>query len=37
MADVDENRFIDHEAVLAWSSSLNTDDPLVAPQVSPKT
>jgi predicted transcriptional regulator len=37
MADVDENRFIDHEAVLAWSSSLNTDNPLVAPQVSPKT
>ena len=27
MADVDENRFIDHEAVLAWSSSLNTDNP----------
>jgi predicted transcriptional regulator len=37
MADVDGNRFIDHEAVLAWSSSLNTDNPLVAPQVSPKT
>jgi hypothetical protein len=37
MADVDENRFIDDEAVLAWSSSLNTDNPLIAPQVSPKT
>lgn len=37
MADVHENRFIDHEAVLAWSSSLNADNPLVAPQVSPKT
>jgi predicted transcriptional regulator len=37
MADVDENRFIDHEAVLAWSSSLNTANPLVAPQVHPKT
>jgi predicted transcriptional regulator len=37
MAEVDENRFIDQEAVLAWSSSLNTDNPLVAPQVSPKT
>jgi predicted transcriptional regulator len=37
MADVDTGLFIDHEAVLTWSSSLNTDNPLVAPQVSPKT
>ena len=33
MADVDENRFIDHEAVLAWSSSLSTNAPLPASQV----
>ena len=32
MADVDAGRFIDHEAVLAWSSSLSTDAPLSAPQ-----
>lgn len=33
MADVDEGRFIDHESVLAWSSSLSTDNPLAAPQI----
>lgn len=33
MADVDAGRFIDHEAVLAWSSSLSTDKPLAAPQI----
>lgn len=33
MADVDSRRFIDHEAMLAWSSSLSTDTPLPAPQV----
>ena len=33
MADVDAGRFIDHEAVLAWSSSLTTDAPLPAPKV----
>ena len=33
MADVDAGRFIDHEAVLAWSSSLTTDVPLPAPKV----
>lgn len=37
MADVDAGLFIDHEAVLAWSSSLSTDAPLAAPQIlSPK-
>jgi predicted transcriptional regulator len=33
MADVDENRCIDHEEVLAWSSSLSTNAPLPASQV----
>jgi predicted transcriptional regulator len=33
MADADAGRFIDHEAVLAWSSSLSTDNPLAAPQI----
>ena len=33
MADVDAGRFIDHEAVLAWSSSLSTDKPLAALQI----
>ena len=33
MADVDGNRFIDHETVLAWSSSLSTNAPLPASQV----
>ena len=33
MGDVDAGRFIDHEAVLAWSSSLTTDAPLPAPKV----
>ena len=33
MADVDAGLFIDHEAVLAWSSSLSTDMPLPAPLV----
>ena len=33
MADVDAGLFIDHEAVLAWSSSLSTDSPLPAPQI----
>lgn len=37
MADVDENRFIEHEAVLTWSNSLSTDNPLVAPKVPQKT
>jgi predicted transcriptional regulator len=32
MADVDAGRFIDHEAVLTWSSSLSTNNPLAAPQ-----
>ena len=36
MADVDENRVIDHEAVLTWSNSLSTDNPQLAPQMSPK-
>ena len=35
MADVDTGRFIDHEAVLAWSSSLSSDNPLTAPQIVP--
>ena len=35
MADVDAGRFIDHEAVLAWSSSLSTDNPLASPQIAP--
>lgn len=34
MADVDAGLFIDHEAVLAWSSSLSSDAPLSAPQIS---
>jgi predicted transcriptional regulator len=33
MADVDENRFVDHDAVLAWSSSLSTNATLPASQV----
>jgi predicted transcriptional regulator len=36
MADVDAGRFIDHEDVLAWSSSLSTDNPLAAPQTVPQ-
>ena len=35
MADVDADRFIDNEAVLAWSRSLSTDNPLAAPQIVP--
>ena len=33
MADVAAGRFLDHEAVLAWSSSLSTENPLAAPQI----
>jgi predicted transcriptional regulator len=35
MADVDGGRFIDHKAMLTWSSSLSTDNPLGAPQIVP--
>lgn len=36
LADVDAGLFIDHEAVLAWSSSLSSDAPLPAPQIAAK-
>jgi predicted transcriptional regulator len=31
MDDVDNGRFVDHEAVVAWSASLNTKTPLPVP------
>lgn len=30
--DVDAGRVIDHQAVLAWADSLNTDQPMPAPR-----
>ena len=32
LADVDNGRVIDHEAVQAWADSLNTDEPLPVPR-----
>ncbi len=32
MADVDAGRVIDHQAVQAWASSLDTDKPLPVPR-----
>lgn len=32
MADVDEGRVIDHQAVQAWADSLDDDDPLPPPR-----
>lgn len=32
LADVDADRVIDHQAVLAWAESLNTDTPLPTPR-----
>jgi predicted transcriptional regulator len=32
MADVDNGNVIDHQSVLAWASSFNTDKPLPLPQ-----
>lgn len=32
MADVDEGRVIDHQAVQAWADSLDGDDPLPPPR-----
>ena len=32
LADVDAGRVIDHQAVQAWASSLDTDDPLPTPR-----
>ncbi|WP_319547555.1 ribbon-helix-helix domain-containing protein [Desulfogranum marinum] len=32
LADVDAGRVIDHQAVLAWTDSLSTDDPLPTPR-----
>ena len=37
LADVDAGCFIAHKEVLAWSNSLSTDNPLVAPKVPQKT
>ncbi len=34
MEDVDNRQFVDHEAVLAWSASLNTEAPLSLPSAS---
>lgn len=31
MEDVDTGRVVDHQAVLAWAESLDTDQPLAAP------
>lgn len=31
LEDVNANRFIDHQSVLAWADSLNTDKPLPVP------
>ncbi|WP_208636328.1 hypothetical protein [Mesorhizobium helmanticense] len=31
LADVDDGRVVDHEAVLAWAESLGSDHPLSAP------
>ena len=31
LADVDEGRVIDHQAVQAWADSLSTDEPLPIP------
>ena len=32
LADVDEGRVIDHQAVQAWAASLDTDSPLPVPR-----
>jgi predicted transcriptional regulator len=32
LADVEEGRLLDHEAVQAWVDSLDTEDPLPPPQ-----
>lgn len=32
LADVDDGRVIDHQAVQAWADSLGTDHPLPAPR-----
>lgn len=32
LSDVDAGRVIDHQAVLAWADSLNTDQPMPAPR-----
>jgi predicted transcriptional regulator len=32
LADVDSGHVIDHQAVLAWAGSLDTDTPLPAPR-----
>ena len=32
LADVDSGRVIEHQAVLAWADSLNTDNPLPVPR-----
>ena len=31
LADVDANQVVDHQSVSAWADSLNTDNPLPAP------
>ena len=32
LADVDDGRVIDHQAVQAWAESLSTDEPLAVPR-----
>lgn len=32
LGDVDAGKVIEHQAVLAWAKSLDTDDPLPAPR-----
>jgi len=32
LADVDAGKVVEHQAVLAWAKSLDTDDPLPAPR-----
>jgi hypothetical protein len=33
--DVDAGRTIDHQLLIAWSDSLNTDSPLPPPRITP--
>lgn len=32
LADVDANQVVDHQSVLAWAESLNSDNPLPVPR-----
>jgi len=32
MADIDAGQVVEHQSVLAWAESLNTDKPLAAPR-----